>query len=122
MGFALFNDPVNFNPYSRLVAPPTGEYDFKSSTSFAGNEGQDLTQQGISVSMKWDLTPELELHSITGYRTLDVDSYIDMDGSEYQLADIFLTFDQKQLSQELNLHYDNGSNFNGVFGLYYMDE
>jgi iron complex outermembrane receptor protein len=45
-----------------------------------------------------------------------------MDGSEYQLADIFLTFDQKQLSQELNLHYDNGSNFNGVFGLYYMDE
>ncbi|WP_395769227.1 hypothetical protein [Arenimonas sp.] len=118
----MFNDPVNFNPYSRLVAPPTGEYDFKSSTSFAGNEGQDLTQQGISVSMKWDLTPELELHSITGYRTLDVDSYIDMDGSEYQLADIFLTFDQKQLSQELNLHYDNGSNFNGVFGLYYMDE
>ena len=122
LGFAIFDDPINFNPYTTLVPPPSGEYDFKSSTSFTGNEGQDLTQQGVSLSMKWDLKPELELHSITGYRTLDVASHIDMDGSEYQLADIFLSFDQKQLSQELNLHYDNGGSFNGVFGLYYMDE
>ncbi|WP_297802307.1 TonB-dependent receptor, partial [Arenimonas sp. GDDSR-1] len=122
LGDAIFDDPINFNPYTQLVAPPTGEYDFKSRTSFTGDEGQKLTQQGIAVTMKWDFTPEWQLHSITGYRKLKVDSYVDMDGSEYQLADIFLSIDQKQLSQEINLHYDNGRNFNAVFGLYYMDE
>lgn len=122
LGYALFNDPINFNPYTQLVAPPTGDYDFKSSTSFTGNEGQELTQQGIAVTLKWDFSPAWQLHSITGYRKLDVDSYVDMDGSEYQLADIFLSIDQKQLSQELNMHYDNGRNFNAIFGVYYMDE
>ncbi len=98
------------------------KYDFKGETSFGPGHGQELTNKGVSLHMDWRLTDQWDLKSITAYRKLDSNSYIDIDATALELGDVLVDFNQKQLSQELQLQYDNGSNLQAVYGLYYMDE
>ena len=105
-----------------LLPPPTGEYDFHSQTSFGPDKGQQLTHKGVNLSMDWKLSEAWTLKSISAYRWLTSDSYIDIDASQFQLGDVLVDFDQKQASQELQLQYDNGSNLQAVYGLYWLRE
>lgn len=98
------------------------EYDFHSRTSFGPDKGQEMTHKGASLSMNWDLSPSWLLKSITAWRKLDTDSYIDIDASEYELGDVLVSLDQQQFSQELQLQYDNGSNLQAIFGAFYLSE
>ena len=105
-----------------LLPAPTGDYDFRSRTSFAPDRGQSLTHKGVSLHADWKLSDAWTLKSISAYRWLDSASYIDIDASQFQLGDVFVGFHQKQASQELQLQYDNGSNLQAVYGLYWMRE
>ncbi len=105
-----------------LLPAPSGEYDFHSRTSFGPDQGQSLTHKGASLHMDWNLSDAWKLKSISAYRWLDSDSFIDIDASEFELGDVFVGFDQKQASQELQLQYDNGSNLQAVYGLYWLRE
>ncbi|MFC4727370.1 TonB-dependent receptor [Coralloluteibacterium thermophilus] len=104
-----------------LLPAPTGEYDFRSRTSFGPDQGQELTHKGGSATLTWN-GGDWTFKSITGYRRLETASFIDIDASEYELGDVFVGLNQRQVSQELQLQFDNGSNFQGVYGLYYLNE
>lgn len=101
---------------------PNQKYDFKTRTSLPTNDGQQLKHGGAALSMNWKLSEQWNLKSITAFRKLDSKSYIDIDASQFQLGDVLVDFHQKQASQELQLQYDNGSNLQAVYGLYYLRE
>lgn len=106
-----------------LLQPNLDEkYNFHTQTSFPPGDGQKLTHKGVALNMNWKLSDQWSLKSISAYRKLDSDSYIDIDASQYELGDVFVGFRQKQASQELQLAFDNGSNLQSVFGAYYLRE
>lgn len=98
------------------------KYNFHTRTSFPPNDGQELTHKGVALNMNWKLSDQWNLKSITAYRKLDSESYIDIDASQFELGDVFVGFHQKQASQELQLAFDNGSNVQSVFGAYFLRE
>jgi iron complex outermembrane recepter protein len=104
-----------------VPANPYGPYDYMASTSFKGDEGQRLDHWGTSLTVNFELSDVFSLTSITAYRKLDPDLYIDIDASQAELGDVFVGIDQKQFSQELQLKWDAGK-FKGVFGVYYLNE
>ena len=105
-----------------LKPAPTGEYDFRTSTSFGAGNNQQLTHQGASLALDWDMNAEWRFKSISAWRKLKTHSFIDIDASEFQLGDVLVAIDQNQKSQEFQFQYDNGSNLQAIFGLYYMNE
>ncbi len=106
-----------------LLRPNLDEkYNFHTRTSFPPNDGQELTHKGVALNMNWKLSDQWNLKSITAYRKLDSESYIDIDASQFELGDVFVGFHQKQASQELQLAFDNGSNVQSVFGAYFLRE
>ncbi|MEO5812838.1 MAG: TonB-dependent receptor [Rhodanobacter sp.] len=105
-----------------LYTPPAGKYDFDGQTSFGPGKGQKLISKGTALHMDWHVANQWDLRSITAYRKLDSNSYIDIDATTLQLGDVLVDFHQKQFSQELQAQYDNGSDLQAVYGLYYMDE
>jgi len=111
------------NGATPIVKPayPYGSYDYKASTSLDPGKGQDLDNWGVSLTANVELNDALTLTSITAYRKLKPDYYIDFDATELEVADAFVGVRQHQLSQELQLKYDSGP-LKGVFGLYYLNE
>ena len=118
----LYANDLVLGPVLLYTPDLSKEYDFKGETSFGPGKGQKLVSKGMSLHMDWHLSEQWDLKSITAYRKLDSDSYIDIDATTLQLGDVLVNFHQKQFSQELQLQYDNGSNLQAVYGLYYMDE
>ncbi len=111
-------------PAGVIVLQPgeTGDWDHAASTSFAPDQGQELKHSGASLSMEWDVSQAWRLKSITSFRKLETSSFIDIDGSEYELGDVLVALDQEQKSQEFQLHYDNGTNLHATFGVYWLKE
>lgn len=109
-------------PASVLLTPPGGEYDFHSRTSFGPDKGQNLTHKGVGLTLDWRLSDAWAFKSISAYRWLNSDAYIDIDASQFELGDVLVDFHQKQASQEFQLQYDNGSNLQAVYGLYWLRE
>ncbi|MGE8281566.1 MAG: TonB-dependent receptor [Stenotrophomonas sp.] len=111
-------------PAGVVVLQPgeTGEWNRRAQTSFDDGQGQYLKHSGASLAMDWDINEQWTLKSISSYRKLKTESYIDIDASEYELGDVLVALDQNQKSQEFQLHYDNGSNLHLTFGAYYMKE
>jgi len=105
-----------------LYVPPSGEYDFRSTTSFDSGKGQSLTHKGVALHMNWNLSDAWTFKSISAVRWLDSDSYIDIDATEFELGDVFVGFDQKQASQEFQFQFDNGDNLQATYGLYWLRE
>jgi iron complex outermembrane recepter protein len=104
-----------------VPAEPYGPYNYKSSTSLAPGQDQKLNHWGLSGTINVDLGGNLALTSITAYRRLKTEFYIDIDGSQAQLGDALVAIRQHQFSQELQLKY-NGDRLKGVFGLYFLNE
>ncbi len=106
-----------------ILVPQVGaDYDYKARTSFSPEHGQRLEHSGVSAALEWDLGERWRFKSISAYRQLKTHSFIDIDASEYELGDVLVALDQDQLSQEFQLHYDNGDNLHATFGAYYMKE
>ncbi len=105
-----------------LRPAPTGEYEYNTRTSFLDGQGQQLRHRGGSMSLSWDLSDAWTLKSITAYRKLNTNNFVDIDASQFELGDVLVAVEQDQTTQEFQLQYDNGSNLDAVFGLYYLDE
>lgn len=103
------------------VATPTPEYNFKTRTTPGLPNETRLETWGTALRMTWDLSDALTLKSITSYRELNTDDYIDFDATQLEIADALVAVDQKQTSQELQLTYDSGP-LTAVGGLYYLKE
>ncbi len=105
-----------------LLPAQGGEWNYRARTSFAPGQGQILEHTGVSLAMEWDIDSQWLFKSISSHRKLQTHSFIDIDASQYRLGDVLVALDQKQASQEFQLHYDNGSNIHATFGAYYMKE
>ncbi|MGH7020447.1 MAG: TonB-dependent receptor, partial [Brevundimonas sp.] len=103
------------------VATPAPEYDFKTRTTPGLPNETRLETWGSALRMTWDLSDALTLKSITSYRELNTDDYIDFDATQLEIADALVAVDQKQTSQELQLTYDSGP-LTAVGGLYWLKE
>ncbi len=106
-----------------VVSPayPYGAYNYRASTSLATGQGQRLDHWGVSFTANVELSDAFSFTSITAYRKLRPDYYIDFDATQLQVADAFVGVHQRQFSQEFQLKYDSGP-LKGVFGLYYLNE
>jgi len=100
---------------------PTGEWNFETRTSLGDADGQQVDHWGTNLTVNWELNNAMTLRSISAYRDLSADLYIDIDASELQLGDVFVGIDQNQFSQEFQL-LGNRDRLNWVAGLYYLDE
>jgi iron complex outermembrane receptor protein len=102
--------------------PSNDEWDFETSTSLGDRDGQETDHWGVNLTMAYDLSDTLTLKSITAYRDLESQLFIDIDATTLELGDVFVGIDQDQFSQELQLLGNNGSNLNWVLGAYYLEE
>jgi iron complex outermembrane receptor protein len=108
-------------PVVRFV-PSDEEWDFNSSTSLGDADGQQTDHWGLNLTLAWDLSETLTLKSISAYRDLQSELFIDIDATTLELGDVFVGIDQDQFSQELQLLGDNGNGLNWVLGAYYLQE
>jgi iron complex outermembrane receptor protein len=104
-----------------VPANPYGPYAYRASTSFSNGEGQRLDHWGVSLTANIELSDVFTLTSITAYRKLSPDFFIDIDASEARIGDVFVGVRQNQFSEEVQLKWDAGK-LKGVFGLYYLNE
>ncbi|MCB2078038.1 MAG: TonB-dependent receptor, partial [Novosphingobium sp.] len=121
IGFDYNATFTGLTPFVIAPAETYGAYDYKASTGFANGEGQRLEHWGVSGTINVELNDVLSLTSITAYRKLTPDLYIDIDATTAQVGDVFVGIRQHQFSQELQLKVD-ADKLSGVFGLYYLDE
>lgn len=96
-------------------------YNFETRTTPSLPNSTQLEHWGLSSNIALDVTPELTLRSITGYRELSTDDYVDIDATQLEIGDVFVGVDQNQFSQEFQLTY-TGERLTAVAGVYYMRE
>lgn len=101
------------------ATPP--EYKFNTSTTPGLPNSTRFDHWGISATQTFKLSEALSLKSITAYRKLTSDDYIDIDATTAKLGDVLVSPDQNQRSQEFQLTYADGP-WNVVGGLYYLRE
>ncbi|MEO5578617.1 MAG: TonB-dependent receptor [Sphingomicrobium sp.] len=119
--------PVNslfqFSGGALVVTNPvgSGSYNWKGRTTPGLPNSTKLTHWGTAATLAVDLTEALTFKSITAYRDLKTDDYVDIDATQYEVGDVFVGVRQHQTSQEFQLTYA-GDRLSGVAGLYYLDE
>ena len=81
-----------------------------------------IRNEGGSLLARWDVSPELQLKSITAYRrNRSYGSGIDFDGNPMAYLDIGGTgYRDREFSQEVQAVY-SGSKLQGILGAYYLD-
>ena len=120
IGFNYNSTFTSVTPFV-IATAPTGRYDYTASTSFKNGEGQRLDHWGLSGTINVDLTDSLQLTSITAYRKLKTNFFVDIDATAAEVGDVFVGTRQHQFSQELQLKLDT-EKLKGVIGLYYLNE
>ena len=98
-----------------------GDWDFTAQISPGLPNSTRLDHWGVAMNAALDVTPELTLRSITAYRELETDDFVDIDATQLEMGDVFVGVDQNQLSQELQATYTS-DRLSGVAGLYYLRE
>ena len=110
-----------FGQVLRVIPAAPPKYDFRTSTTPGLPNSTRFEHWGVAGTMTYDLSDALKVKSITAYRQLSSDDWLDFDATTLQLSDALVSPDQNQTSQELQLAYDQGP-WNVVAGLYYLKE
>ncbi|MBI1404510.1 MAG: TonB-dependent receptor plug domain-containing protein [Caulobacter sp.] len=110
----LFGGPL-------LTLPTDGNYDYLARTTPGLPNSTKLEHWGTSAQVSWNINDALTLKSITAYRELKTDDFIDIDATQLEVGDVFVGVDQDQVSQELQLAYEGGP-VTVVGGLFWMKE
>ncbi len=104
------------------VAPnPVPDFNFEATPTPATPNETRLESRGVALNVTYDLSDSLSLKSITAFRRLNTDDYIDFDGIALELTSALVAVDQEQISQEFQLTYEAGP-VTAVGGLYYLKE
>ncbi|CAN5283186.1 TonB-dependent receptor [soil metagenome] len=121
VGQATNNLTTLFGGTLITVPVPLPEYNFQTRKTPGLPNSTRLETWGTSARIAWNLSDALTLKSITSYRSLNTDDYIDFDATQLEIADALVAVDQHQVSQELQLTYQSGP-VTAVGGLYYLKE
>jgi len=97
------------------------DYDWKGRTTPGLPNSTKLNSYGFAGTAAVDLTDALTFKSITAWRRLKTDDFIDIDATRFEIGDVFVGVRQKQLSQEFQLTYSS-DRLSAVAGLYYLKE
>src|SRR3546814_3602850 len=84
------------------------------------NPAAKYKELGLLAKMTYDLTDELQLRSITGYRELKATRATDLDVTQAPILHSTSQQDDDYFSQELQLAYES-DRLNVIGGLYYFD-
>ncbi|HMA99278.1 MAG TPA: TonB-dependent receptor [Wenzhouxiangella sp.] len=83
-------------------------------------EGRNFTEAwGVSLTAEVDLSPNLQLKSITAYRDNENIQQIDFDALPPVDLDVATIYQSDQFSQELQLNF-TGDRYAGIVGAYYL--
>ncbi len=104
-----------------LHIPSSGEWDRRTRTSMTDLPGQNIRGSGGHIGVTWDTPTDVRFRSITSQRKLDLDFYIDIDATEFELGDVFVGIEQDQFSQEFQLLGER-ANLDWILGAYYLRE
>lgn len=117
------NNLTTFSAQTLVVTDPvgSGSYNWKGRTTPGFPNSTRLTHYGTAATLAVDVTSELTFKSISAYRNLKTDDFIDIDATQYEVGDVFVGVNQNQVSQEFQLLY-TGERLNVVGGLYYLRE
>ncbi len=107
-------------PIYPISSPPPG-YNFEASPTPGLPNSMDMQHSGTALRVSWDATPSLTFRSITAYRDLDYNDYVDIDATVLEVGDVYVGVRQNQISQEFQALYDAGP-VNLVGGIYFMRE
>jgi iron complex outermembrane recepter protein len=77
--------------------------------------------EGYALNVHWNINSAWRFRSITGHRESDSENSIDFDTTPARIVDVFATYFDDQTTQELQLLYDGGGRWSGIFGAYYLD-
>jgi iron complex outermembrane receptor protein len=83
-------------------------------------DANSVETEMVSFLAQWSPTEEITLKSITARRTGDTKTNIDFDNTPAPALDVPATYDDEQLTQELQLLYE-GQRLQGVLGAYFLD-
>jgi len=103
------------------ISNPPPEFDYQTRTTPGLPNSTQMTHWGTSLRASWEVSPSLTLRSITAYRDLSYDDYVDIDATQLEIGDVYVGVRQNQTSQEFQALYDDGP-WNIVGGVYYMRE
>jgi len=118
------NNLTTFSGTTLVVADTVdsgSSYHWKGRTTPGLPNSTKLTHYGFAGTVAVDLTDALTVKSISAYRNLKTNDYVDIDATQYEVGDVFVGVRQNQLSQEFQASY-RSTKFNGVAGLYYLKE
>ncbi|PHS21119.1 MAG: hypothetical protein COA85_13350 [Robiginitomaculum sp.] len=104
----------------KYVADPSLRSSFQGASSPSRS---DLDLWGLGLRVNWDVSDDVQLKSITAYRSIDNTFARDTDGSIFLINDSTNFFTSRQFSQELQF---SGISFNDrlnwIIGGYYSNE
>ncbi len=106
-------------PAPENLAPLPGKYDTRSNLYTVLGKNQNVTTEGASLLIDYEIDPVLSFKSITARRSSESIAPIDFDSLGTSLFDAPAIYTDKQTSQEFQLTY-TGSRLQGVAGVFYM--
>jgi iron complex outermembrane receptor protein len=117
------NDLTTFSGTTLMVTDPvgSGHYHWKGETTPDLPNSTKMKHYGFAGTAAVDVTDAITLKSITAYRNLKSDDFIDIDATRFSVGDVFVGVRQHQFSQEFQATY-SGERLKAVAGLYYLNE
>ncbi|RYG14301.1 MAG: TonB-dependent receptor, partial [Caulobacteraceae bacterium] len=116
------NSLIGLSGQTIVVVPsPTPGWNFEAEVDPTLPNETRLESRGVALNVAYDLSDSLTLRSITAYRRLNTDDYIDFDATAREVSSALVAVDQDQFSQEFQLNYQSGP-VTAVGGLYYLRE
>ncbi len=113
---ANLNNPACYN--QRYIDDGSKDTNFGTDPSY-----QNLDVWGTALTIDWDITDNLQLKSITSYRTFEGEFSVDQDGGPQRVSWLIDIYEQDQFTQELQLlgsAFDNKLDW--ILGVYYFEE
>lgn len=128
----IIGDYSDFGSNNR-TAKPLDDLSFAVLLGPKPQEGIDVTRNnldtffdwetgGVTVDLQWDVTDNITLSSITGYRSYESDFFFNTDGTELEITRSTFVYETDQWSQELRLASNGLDDWSWLLGVYYLDE
>ncbi len=86
------------------------------------NNREQLTAKGIAATIDLPVNYALSFKSITSYRELSHDAFLDLDGDDGHYFGVFVSQEQDQFSQEFQALIDFSNDFDALLGVYHFQE
>lgn len=130
VGYDYFSDKNNGGPVVPIYFNPAGPFYSQLSSLMPTDirtlrqndpNGVDVEVQGVTAIGTLDLGA-VTVKNIFAYRETDEATFNDFDGTELNLISTFLSLDQHQYSNEINVSGDFGDSFEWIVGGYWFKE